>query len=209
MSIVWIIIGLIMAAVPFWLFSVPMDPWSGVNAGAVGAGLFAVIVVVAILRHPVFSRKARIYTALIFILFATAISVAWKTSYDQSHYQRQRLGEIRTVIGEGILESYSCQAALKTLRTYYMQKPGKRTPIGTLFLQVNNDCIKDGLMVDADPRFHITYLTDRTPTGITLLSVDSVARGRDEKFKNANGQIGRLQMRVSLTEKGVRHERDN
>jgi len=209
MSIVWIVIGLIMAAVPFWFFSVPMDPWSGVNAGALGAGLFTVIFLVAILRHPVFSRNVRILTCIMFIIIAGSISISWKAGYDQSHYQRQRLGEIRTVIGEGILKSYSTQAALKTLRAYYLQKPARKTPIGTLFLQVNKEWIKNGLLFDEDPRYHITYLTDQTPSGITLVSVDSVARGRDDKFKNADGQTGRLQMRVTLTEKGVRHERDN
>lgn len=209
MTIIWLIIGVLMAVVPFWLFNTPMDPWSSVTAGAIGAGIFVLILFIATIRSALFSRKAKIYSALFLVATVVVVSTTWTTSYEQSHFQRRTLVKIRTIIGEGIFQAYTYDAMLPPFRSYYLQKPARKTPIGNLFMTINKDRINNGVYLADGQMYSITYLRDVSESGVTLISVDSVARGRDLAFANVDGQTGRLQVKAVLTEKGVRYEREN
>ena len=160
MTIIWLVIGVLMAAVPFWLFSVPKDPWSSVTAGAIGAGLFVMVLFIAMMRSPLFSRKVRIYSSVVFVGMVVSISLSWKTSYEQAHFSRDLLPKIRTVIGEGIFQESTYDAMLPPFRLYYLQKPSRKTPIGNLFLKINKDRIHNGLYNSEGQMFSITYLKE-------------------------------------------------
>ena len=209
MTIIWLIIGLLMASVPFLLFSVPMDPWSSITAAAIGAGLFSMILLIATMRSAVFSNKARIYSAVIFFALVDSVIFSWNASYEQAHFSRDLLPKIRTHICEGIFQESTYDAMLPPFRMYYLQKPSRKSPIGDLFLKINKDRINNGRYTSENQMYSITYLKDVSSSGITLVSVESVACGKNPAFANMNGQSGRLQVKAVLTEKGVRYEREN
>jgi len=209
MAIVWLVIGAVMVVVPFFLFNTPMDPWPSVTAGAIGAGVFVLVLFIATVRSALFSQKAKIISALVFVAAVVSISITWETSYEQSYFQRNTLAKIRTIIGEGIFQNFTFDAMLPPLRAYYLQKPAKKTPIGNLFMKINKDRINNGVYRFENIQYEITYVRDVSESAVTLVSVDSVARGKDPSFANLNGQTGRLQVKAVLTEKGVRYERQN
>ena len=209
MPIIWIVFGVLMAAVPYGLFNVPKDPWPSIIAGGIGAGLFAIVLIIATMRNKVFSKKERIFSALIFIVMVTSILFSWQTSYEQSSFARSLLARIRADIGTSIFQDYTYDAMLPPFRMYCLQKPAKKIPIGDLFVKMNKSRIVNGRCIFENQEYSITYLKEVTPSGVTLISVDSVAHGRDPLFANMNGQTGRLQTKSVLTEKGVRYEREN
>lgn len=209
MPIVWLIVGALMVVVPFFLFDTPMDPWPSVTAGAIGAALFIIVAFFSIVKRTPFSKRTKIISTLLFLTAFTLSSVSFNTMCKMTNYQRELLGKIRTTIGEGILQSNTSLAMLPPFREYYQQKHPGRMSIGKLFLTMNKDRIQNGNYKFQDDQVTLAFLKDVSDSGVTLIMVDTVARGQNPDFSNIDGQIGRLQSRASLTKRGVRYEREN
>ena len=209
MALLWLIIGSAMVVVPFYLFDTPMDPWPSVIAGAIGGTIFLVIFFFAIMQKTPFALRTKIISTSLLIIVLGASAVTWKTMYDMCHYQRSTLGKIRTIIGEGILHSYTEAAMLPPFRAYHAGNQRKPMSIGKLFLAMNKDCIHDGSYKFYGDQYQVSMVNEISDTSVTLILIDTVARGYNAGFKNLNGQTGRLQAKAILTEKGVRHEREN
>ena len=129
--------------------------------------------------------------------------------YDMSHFQRKLLGKIRTTIGDGILRSFTSEVMLPPFHDFYAKGQRRQIPIGKLFFAANKDRLRDGSLKPDINNYYVSFLKDISDTSITLMMVDTVARGRDAAFKNVNDQTGRVQARAILTERGVSHEREN
>ena len=52
-------------------------------------------------------------------------------------------------------------------------------------------------------------VTKLEPAIIELLSQETYVQGRDPQFKNHNGQVGMIQEKVILTEKGIAYASEN
>ncbi|MGA7160819.1 MAG: hypothetical protein WBZ48_07445 [Bacteroidota bacterium] len=209
MAIVWFFIGAAMVIGPFMIFHVPMDPWPGVVAAGIGGTVFVLLLFsFTILRTP-FTRRIKLLSCAVFAIMLIASFVSWKTMYDMTHYQRTILAKIRTVIGDGIIESACYDAMYPPFRKYYEQARSPRIPIGKIFLAVNKERIHDKVYKFDGDEFIQSSLDNISDSSITVRMVDSVARGEDLNFINFNGLKGRLQFRAVLREKGVRYEREN
>ena len=209
MPVVWLFIGSAMVAFSYYFFYTPTDPWPGVIGGAIGGTIFLVVLFFGIMKTTPFSLKTKIASTVLLLAVLGLSEVSWKTLYDMSHYQRKILGTIRIVIGEGILQSYTEGAMIPPFHAYYATNQRKKIPIGKLFLVMNKDKIHGGSYKFENDLEQVSMLRNVSDTSITLIMVDTVARGRDAAFKNANGQTGRLQAKATLTERGVSHEREN
>ncbi len=208
MAIVWLIVGALMVVVPFFLFDTPTDPWPAVIAGAIGGTLFLIALFTIIIQKTPFPKRTKIVSTTLFVIVLAGAGVSWKTMYDMTHYQRKTLGTIRTIIGDGIQRSFTATVMLPPFREYYAKNQRRQMPIGKIFLALNKDRIHPGYF-KFDDEYEASYLKDVSDTSITLIMVETVAKGRDAAFKNFNGQTGRLQAKAILTEKGVQHEREN
>jgi len=208
MTIVWPIVGVLMIVVPFFLYDTPTDPWGAVIAGAIGGALFLIALFTTIIRTTPFPKRTKIFSTTLFVIVLAAAGVSWKTMYDMSHYQRKTLGTIRTIIGEGIQRSFTATVMLPSFREYYAKNQRTKLPIGKVFLALNKDRIHPGYFT-FDDEYGASFLKVVSDTSITLVMVETVAKGRDVAFKNFNGQAGRLQGKAILTERGVRYEREN
>lgn len=209
MAIVWPIVGALMVVVPFFLFDTSTDPWPAVIAGAIGGALFLIALFTEIIRKTPFPRKIKILSTTLFVIVLAAATISWKTMYDMTHYQRKTLGTIRTIIGDGIQRSFVSTVMLPPFRQYYAKNQRRQMPIGKIFLALNKDRIRDGYFKFDSDEYEVSFLKDVSDTSITLMMVDTVARGRNAAFKNFNGQDGRLQGKAILTERGVHYEREN
>ncbi len=209
MAIIWFFIGSLMVIGPFLIFHVPMDPWPGVVAAGIGGTVFVVLLFFFIILRTPFAPRIKMLSTAILAIMLIASFVSWKTMYDMTHFQRTTLGKIRTAIGEGIMESASYDAIYPPFRKYYEQSHAPKLPIGKIFLAVNNERIHDKVYRFDGDQFIQSSLDNVSDSTITLIMVDTVARGRDLNYPNYNGLKGRLQFKAVLREKGARYEREN
>lgn len=209
MAIVWFFIGSLMVIGPFLAFHVPMDPWPGVVAAGIGGTIFVVTLFLFVILRTPFTRRAKLISSAVLAVMLVASFVSWKTMYDMTHFQRTLLGKIRTVIGEGIIETASYDAFFPSFRKYHEQPRSPKLSIGKIFLAVNKERIHGNTYRFEIDQFIGSSLTNVSDSAVTLIMVDSVARGRDANYANYNGLKGRLQFKSVLREKGVRYEREN
>jgi hypothetical protein len=186
-----------------------MDPWPGVVAAGIGGTIFIVILFLFIMLRTSFTSRVKIVSSVVLVIILAASFASWKTMYDMTHFQRILLGKIRTVIGEGIIEAASYDAMYPSFRKYHEQSHQRKLPIGKIFFAVNKERIHDKVYRFYTDQFMQSYLDNVSDSSITLIIVDTVARGKDLNFANFNGSIGRLQFKSVLREKGVHYEREN
>jgi len=209
MPIVWFLIGSVMVVGPFLMFHVPMDPWPGAVAAGIGGTIFVMLLFLFVILTTPFTTRVKLLSGAIVAVTVLASFVSWKAMYDMTHYQRTILGTIRTVIGEEIMESAAYDAMYPSLRKYYEQRAPAKLPIGKIFLAVNKERIHDKVYRFQGDEFILSALDNVSDSVVTLIMVDTVARGKDLSYANYNGRIGRLQFRAELREKGVHYEREN
>ena len=107
------------------------------------------------------------------------------------------------------MESAAYDAMYPPFRKYYEQRSPAKVPIGKIFLAVNKERIHDKVYRFQSDEFIQSALDNVSDSLVTLIMVDTVARGKDLSFANYNGVKGRLQFRAELREKGVHYEREN
>jgi hypothetical protein len=209
MAIVWFLVGSAMVVGPFLIFHVPMDPWPGVVAAGIGGAIFVVLLFLFVILQTALTLRIKLLAGAVLAIAIIASLISWKAMYDMTHYQRFMLGKIRTVIGEGIMESAAYDAMYPPFRKYYEQRPAAKLPIGKIFYAVNKERIHDKVYRFDGDQFNQSDIENLSDSVVTLTLVDTVARGKDLSFANFNGQKGRLQFRAELREKGVHYEREN
>jgi len=209
MPIVWFLIGSVMVAGPFLVFHAPMDPWPGAVAAGTGGTLFVLALFFYIILKTPFAVKIKMLSSAALIIVLGASFMSWKTMYEMTHFQRALLGKIRTVIGEGIVEAASYDAMYPSFRKYYEQHVSPKLPIGKIFLAVNKERIHDKVYRFDGDQFIQASIENASDSAVTLMMVDSVARGNNLQFSNYNGLKGRIQFRAVLRTKGVHYEREN
>jgi hypothetical protein len=209
MVIIWFLVGSLMVIGPWLIFHAPMDPWPGTVAAGIGGTAFVVILFLFVILRTLFLPRTKLLSSALLVIMLVASFVSWKTMYDQTHFQRNVLGKIRTFIGEEIIETASYDALYPPLRKYYEQPQPRRLSIGKIFLAVNKQRIHDKAYRFDSDQYIQSSLDAVSDSSVTLIMVDSVARGRNLTFANYNGDMGRLQFKSVLREKGVHYEREN
>lgn len=182
--------------------------WPSINAAGIAAAVYLLALLGYTLRRPV-SGIVRIAVALSAMVGMAATATAWTTMDTQSHWQRERLLEIRTVIGRGISYAFDSDSLLTVLGRYHA-RGGHNLPAA--FHSVFPGAVVGSNLHrpqwDGDTA-RVVLVTELTPTSVTLVSADKVARGRSMGFVNIGGLTGKMQERYTLTEKGLQHVTDN
>lgn len=207
---IWFVAGCLAVAVPFYLFHDPFDLWPSLYAAAVGGTIYLIAFLYYVSKTEI-KMNYKMLTGSLIAVFLITNGVYWGTSDAMSTYQRNLLSKIRLVIGEGILVSEDVtERGMPVYAAYHTQK-GKKKGVVTLFKEMHGSKMKDDMFpgpyaeYDATRRF-VHFYGD---TAVVLVSVDTVARGREELFVNANGNTGRLQTTTRITARGVDYERTN
>ena len=204
----WLLTGTAMVCIPFFIFYSPLDPWSSAIAGTIGGGLFAAVYLVKQLAALKVSLLKKIFLIILLAAFYAATASAWAVFHSMTTWQRAKLTEIRTRIGDGVLFSAIQETLMPVYRAYYEQKQPNQS-LGILFRQMHSSSIHNNRMTVTGQRDDLYFITGISDSAVTIISMDSVARGWSPGFVNINGQKGHCQMRSVLTEKGVSHERIN
>jgi hypothetical protein len=208
--ILWIIIGTAIVTATFFLTGTIADPWQAVNNAGLAAAVYLLILIAYSMRKP-FPLWIRAGTYVAFVVLGTAIFSAWTTMDEQSHWQRNQLLKIQSVITRGVVANeLHATYLLPVFETYHRQESVKRTPIGELFRAAHPEA-KQGMNIRKEIEHDsvMVYLTEFSNDTVVLIGQSMYSRGADPDFKNYNGRVGMIQARAILTEKGVTYEQEN
>lgn len=210
MILIWLVVGVVLTSVAFFLAPAGAELWPSLNAAGMVATFYLLALVFYSMRKP-FSRRARIISWILVALVAGSVVTSWRTMDATTHWQRQTLLEIRGIIGEGIMRASIPDTLLNVLHQYYEQRPPKGASLGALFRGLY-PAAKEGqrwtvTSPDESPPFIFVGRIDENE--IVLIGQETFLKGRDPQFSNYDGRKGMKQHRAILTEKGVTYESEN
>lgn len=209
MVLLWLIAGLVVVSVAFFLPGNPPEVWPNLNLGGIVTVVYLLALLTYTMREP-FGRKAQVTTWIVAIVTVASLAVAWTEMDSLSHYQQQTLLNIRATIGRGIIYTEVPDSLLSVLDRFHHQK-GKKATLGQVFqihypgTRVGDNIHKANNEYDS-LQVYIAALSDTT---IALAAQEMYVKGREPTFKNYNGRVGMVQEKFTLTVKGVRHESEN
>ena len=210
MAFIWLCAGVLVVSATYFIFGDSVNPWPGLHAAEVAAMIYFLALVVYSTRPP-FPRKSRIVSLVLAVVFVGSTAFFSSTFEKTTTWQKSQLLKILSIIQTGILTSQMHEPLMATLNSYYhnQTKPGKT--IAQVFRDVEpgaipgKDIYKPGYEGDS---LHI-YVATLSDDEIVLVGQPSWGSGKDSTFRNFNGKAGLLQMRATLTAKGVTYGSDN
>lgn len=210
MMILWLLGGIVVVSVAFFLPGQSTQMWPQINYAGIAGALYIVALVAYTTRNP-FPKKQRFIAWSCTIILGGAVAVWWMGMDSTTHWQRERLREIRTVISRGVIQGTVPQTMVQSLEIYHKQGTKKKENLGQIFrrltpLATQGANIHLPLSIDDSLSVFVQTLeNDR----VMLVAQEAYVPGRSAGFKNYDGRIGRIQERFTLTEKGVSHESEN
>lgn len=210
MVLIWLISGIAAVAAAYFLTGSSLDPWSGLHAAEVVAGLYFLALVVYLTRPP-FPRKARVFAVVVAVVFVASAGFISYTFENTTRWQQSQLMKVLGVIQRGIIASEMPDPLLTTLDRYYRQRPVGKKTIGQTFrevvpgAEVGKEVARPG---DPSNRL-VVYLAALSDEEVVLVGQPSWGKGYDPEFENFNGTKGLPQVRAAVTKKGVSYESEN
>ena len=209
-TLLWIVGGVIVVSLVFLLTPSSMELWPSLNAAGIAGAVYLIAMLTYALRKPLEMRvRAWIGIATIVVLALGAFT--WVQMQSQTEFQAEMMMKIRGVIGRNVMRRYMSEVPLKTLNEFYQQRGPKKSSLADVFCKEN-----PGTAVGANihrPEWEGDWwqvvVTKLEPARIELLSQETYVKGRDPQFKNRNGQVGMMQEKSILTEKGITYVSEN
>lgn len=214
MVALWILIGGVVVTVAFLLPGHSTELWPNINSAGVALLVYLAALLGAFWRKSDLTVRRR---SIVLGLSVTAIVgtvFAWRQMEEQAHWQHDRLQEIGSDINRGIYAASVPGSLLKVLEQYHGQTGKARKTLGQIFQERH----PPGAAGDAwssmeqsgrpDPPDDI-FVTEISDTHVVLVARHPWYEGKDMSFKNFAGPTGMLQVRATLTEKGVRYVTEN
>ena len=215
MIAIWFVAGCLAVAVPFYLYHDPFDLWPSIYAAGFGGTVYLFALLYYLYKTKI-TMKMKLLVGSLVGIFLVASAVSWGTLDAMSRYQQKLLAKIRVVIGEGILVGEDVTVRGIPVYAAYHRQQGKKKGIGTLFREIHKKHIRqnmsgeemfvDDLSMNGANKTYVNFYGD---TSVVLVSIDTVALGREKLFVNANGDTGRLQTITNISARGVDYERNN
>ena len=209
-TLLWSVCGVILVSLVFLLTPSAMDLWPSVNAAGIAGALYFVAMLAYTLRNPI-GKGVRIWIGVAAIMVLALGAFTWQRVQAQTEWQAETLMKIRGVIGRGVMRRYMSEASLKTLDKFYQQRGPKKESMADIFCKENPGAAVGVNIYKPEWKDDKSQLivTKLEPAAIELLSQETYVKGRDPQFKNHNGQLGMIQERFIVTEKGIEHVSEN
>jgi hypothetical protein len=207
---VWLLVGIVAVSVTFFIPPNSPELWPALNTAAIPVIVYILALAFYTLRSPI-TRKARIIAWISILLVGGATYTSWSEMNELSHYQRNKLLQIHSVIVRGIMGTFIPNSQLDVLEAYYKQGSNRKESLARVFERLN-DGAKIGTNIsrpeytDNSISIIVQSLSDNE---IVLLGLHSYGKGRKADFKNYGGKAGLIQEKYILTEKGITHESEN
>ncbi len=210
MMILWLVIGVTLVTVAFFLPGKNIELWPSINAAGFAAAIYLAALVAYTMRKP-FPVRTRVITRVIFLATSVATVFGWIGSNTQSHWQRNKLLQIRGVIARGIIMPEMQRSLLDVLKIYYQQDFKQKEPLGQIIQRIYAPGTVGTNIHKAWGKGDSTmvYVASVSNSEVVLIGQEMNVRGRNPEFKNYNGRVGMIQERATLTAKGVKYESEN
>jgi hypothetical protein len=210
MIMVWLLAGI--AAVSIAFFIPPNSPelWPSLNAAAIPVVVYVVALAFYTLRSPI-TRRARTIAWIFICLVGGASYSSWTGLNETTHWQRDKLLQIHSVIVRGILAARAPSNLLRTLEVYHSQAPQKKETIAQVFQRLNERAgVGTNIYKPEFPTDSLSIIVQSlTENEVVLVGLHSYSKGRNPQFGNYGGRIGKVQEKYILTEKGIEYESEN
>ena len=209
-TLLWIVAGVSVVSLVFLLTPSSTELWPSLNAAGIAGVIYLIAVMSYALRKPMGLRtRAWIGAAAIVVLALGAFT--WVRMQQETEWQAESMVRIRGVIGRGVMRHYMSSAAITALGEFYGQVGSKKETLADVFRKQYPE-VAVGANIHK-PEWEgdqwQVIVTKLEPGTIELLSQETFAKGRDLQFKNRNGQVGMIQEKFILTEKGMTHVSEN
>ena len=210
MMILWLLGGIVIVTVAFFLPGQNAELWSQINSAGLAGALYILALVVFTTRTP-FPKKQRIVAWICTAVLGGAMMVWWTGMDSTSHWQRDRLREIRGVISRGVIQGVVPRTLIQSLEFYHKQGSKKKETLGQIFRKLNpQDLPGSNVYVATSPSDSLSVIVQTLESDrVILVAQEAYVPGRNAEFINYDGRLGRVQERFTLTEKGVSHESEN
>jgi hypothetical protein len=209
-TLLWIVGGVIIVSLVFLVTPAATELWPSLNAGGIAGVVYLIAMLTYALRKPL-EMKTRVWIGIGAIVVLLLGAFTWVRMQQQTEWQAETMIKIRGVIGRGVMRHYMSETSLKTLGEFYEQRGSKKESLADIFRKQN-----PGVSVGANTHrsewegdWWQVVVARLEPAIIELVSQETYVKGRDPQFRNYNGQVGMIQERFILTEKGITHVSEN
>ncbi len=208
--LVLLVVGIVLVCGAFIIPAKSAELWPALSAGGVASAVYLIVLLVFMLRMPIRGTK-RWLTVLVSVVVLGTTAYSWVSMKNYGMWRKERLMDVRRLIGSGIRETKSSDYLLRTLDAYYRQGEHKRESLAEIFKNQNNGAVVGSNVHPAEytgdeTKIFVEQLeTDR----IVLISQETFIKGKNPEFRNYDGKTGMVQDAYVLTAKGLAHESQN
>jgi hypothetical protein len=209
-TLLWIVGGVIIVSLVFLLTPPSTELWPSLNAAGIAGAVYLISMLAYALRKPL-EMRIKVGTGIAATVILVLGAFTWTRMQDQTEWQAETLMKIRGVIGRGVMRYDMSAATLEALKEYHKQRVPKKESLSDIFRK-QWPGVTVGVNIhkpewEGDLRQVIVAKLE--PASIELVSQETFVKGRDAQFKNHNGQMGMIQEKFILTEKGITHVSEN
>jgi hypothetical protein len=155
MVLFWLLVGVVVVSVSFFIPGHSADLWPSLNAAGIAAAIYLLALFEYIFRRPI-SIRGRVVGVILVLIVAAAVVTFWLGTYETTHWQANQLQKIHSVIMRGLLQAEVSDSMLVVLQDYHKQGRVKKASLGTIFLQ-------KFLGATLGTNIHPPYLMNRPP----------------------------------------------
>lgn len=210
--ILWIIVGVALCSALFFLQPAGEDLWPQANAAGIAVLIYLVSLGIYTLRKPI-PRTMAFLIALMFLIGGTSVALTWRTQQRMSQYQRKQLVLISQKIHEGWMRAISHDTLMTAFRSYHGGVSGEPRSMAAAFTEKFPSAVPGGRVrlkrlgeSDDSTFFHVNELSD---SSVVLTGRVSYVHGRNPDFVNIDGRRGMIQLRATMTPKGIEYDKEN
>ena len=138
--LVLLVVGIVLVCGAFIIPAKSAELWPALSAGGVASAVYLIVLLVFMLRMPIRGTK-RWLTVLVSVVVLGTTAYSWVSMKNYGMWRKERLMDVRRLIGSGIRETKSSDYLLRTLDAYYRQGEHKRESLAEIFKNQNNGAV--------------------------------------------------------------------
>ena len=214
MIFLWLLAGAVLVTAAFFLPGRSVELWPNINSAGIALLAYLAVLTVSFLRRSDLTARRRYVVLGVILIALGGTFFSWRQMDRTSHWQRQTLGEIGSIIGRGIYQAMVPDSMLAVLEAYHQQGTRGKRSIGEVYRQTYPPARVGPAWSTLEPTGmpnapDDVFLTEISDTHVVLVARHPWYWGNDTSFVNVAGLTGKLQVRATLTEKGLRYVTEN
>ncbi len=214
MVIRWLLAGCVLVSIAFFVPGRSSELWPTLNSAGIVVLVYLVALLATFLRSKDLAGRRKYGILAVALIGVLGCAFSWWQMEDQSRWQKKTLGEIGSIIGRGIYTSFVTDSLLSVLDEYHHQTGRVKLTLGQVYAKrcppgkvgvAWSSFAQNGIPNPPDD----VFLASISDTEVVLVARQPWYKGKDTTFATYQGPRGTLQVRATLTAKGVRYVTEN